>query len=113
MNICSPGSACILSLRGTEPDPGPVTKATTGTNHVCGPVAWQGQNRARLGAAVDCARAQAWWTRALKGSGLGSEARGYTALKGAHDRDAALVVAAVQRLGSARQRTRQWAQAAV
>ena len=50
--------------------------------------------------------------KAQKGSGLGSEVRGCTALKGAHDRGAAMVVAAVQGLGSARQRNRQWAQAA-
>ena len=62
---------------------------------------------------MDCARAQAWWTRAQKGSGLGFVARGCTTLKGAHDRGATLVVAVVQGLGSARQRNRQWAQAAV
>ena len=47
MGICSTGGACILSLWGTEPDPGPVVMTSMGTNHVCGPVAWQGQNKAQ------------------------------------------------------------------
>ena len=47
MSICSPGSACIVSLRGTEPDLGPVTMTSTGTNHGCGPLVLQGQSRAR------------------------------------------------------------------
>ena len=50
--------------------------------------------------------------RAQKGSGLGSEARGCTTLKGAYYRGATMVVVAVQGLGSARQRNMQWAQAA-
>ena len=48
--ICSPGSACILHLWGTEPNPGPVAMTSMGANHVCGSVTWQGQNRARCSA---------------------------------------------------------------
>ena len=51
---------------------------------------------------MGCARAQTWWVKAQKGSGLGSEGRGYTALKRAHDKGATLVVATVQGLSSAR-----------
>ena len=36
-----------LSLWGTEPDPGPIAMTSTGKNHVCGPITWQGQNKAR------------------------------------------------------------------
>ena len=66
MGTYGPGSAWILHLQGVEPNPGPVAMTSTGTNHVCGPVTWQGQNRA---AAVDCAHAQG-------GPGLGGGGNG-------------------------------------
>ena len=47
MSICIPGSACIASLRCTEPDPGPVAMTSTGTNHGYGPVMLQGKSRVR------------------------------------------------------------------
>ena len=47
VSICSPGSAYIISLGGTEPDLGPVVMTSTGTNHGCGLVVLQGQSRAR------------------------------------------------------------------
>ena len=59
MSICRLGSACIVSLKGTEPDLRPVAMATTGTNHGCGLVMRQGQSKA-------------WWqaARVCGGSGL-------------------------------------------
>ena len=52
MGIYSLGSACILHLWGTEPNPGPVAITTTGTDHVCGLVVMQGHNRARVNAGL-------------------------------------------------------------
>ena len=60
MSVCKLGSACLISLWGTEPDLGPVAITTMGTNHDCGPVVQQGQRRdrvnagLRLAAAVNC-----------------------------------------------------------
>ena len=55
MGTCGPESAWILHLWGAGPNSGPIARASTGTNHVCGSVTWQGQNRA---VAVVCAHAQ-------------------------------------------------------
>ena len=74
----------------------------SGSSRVAGAEHGSVKCRARLGAALYCMRAQVWWARAQKKSGLGFEACGCTTLKGAHDRGTALVVATVQGLGSAR-----------
>ena len=42
MSSCSPGCACIVSLRGTELDPGPIKMGSTGTNH-----GWEAESRSR------------------------------------------------------------------
>ena len=47
MSIYNLGGACIVSLRGTEPDPGPVKMTFASTNHGCGLVVRRGQSRAR------------------------------------------------------------------
>ena len=60
VSICSPGSGCIVSLRCTEPDLGPVAMTTTGTNHGCGPVVLQGQIRARVNAGLRARRHRQW-----------------------------------------------------
>ena len=44
MSICSLGGASIVYLRGTEPDPGPVTMTSVGKSHGRGPVVRQGQS---------------------------------------------------------------------
>ena len=87
MSICSPGSSCIVSLKGTEPDPGLVTMTSTGTNHGCGLVVRQRQSRARRsvglmassGSGLLCTGAD--WAWLCEAHGMKRKA-----LEGAHDR---------------------------
>ena len=69
VTICSPRSACIVSLRCTEPHFGPVVMTSAGTNHGCGLVVLQGQSRARENGKWrqwTAVSAGAWWTRARR-----------------------------------------------
>ena len=101
MSVCSPGSACIVSLRGIEPDPGPVAMTSTGMNHGCGPVELQGQSKARVNVGLMASSGSGLSTQGRVGPGLGSR------LKARRHRQWAA-------LGSARQRRlRAVAQAAV
>ena len=75
MSICSPRSACIVSLKGTEPDPGPVAKTSTGTNHGCGPVVLQRQSRARVNAGLMASSGNGVRAQGRDGPGLDSRLR--------------------------------------
>ena len=78
MSIYNPESACIVYLRGTEPDPGSVAMTSTGTNHGCGPVELQGQSRARVNAGLMASSGNGLrvYGRGGPGSTVGSEHSG-------------------------------------
>ena len=56
MSIYSPGCAGTVSLRGTEPDTGPVTMASTGTNH-----GWE-LNHTKRELKVTAVRSRTWYS---------------------------------------------------
>ena len=77
VSICSPGGACIVSLRGTKSDPGPVTMTSVGTNHGCGPIVRRGQSRAREYRAKASSGSGLLCAQGRGGLGLGSACSGH------------------------------------
>ena len=75
VSIYSPGGACIVSLRGTEPDPGPVTMTSVGTNRGCGPVVRRGQSKSRECRAKASSGSGLLYAQGRGGPGLGNRLR--------------------------------------